>query len=53
MTPASARSMLSPVHEARTRPGTREVRAPLEGALAPEWLSHGSDSPPKTREEAR
>jgi predicted ester cyclase len=51
MTPTSARSLLSPVYEALTRPGTRDVRALLESALAPEWLSYGSAGPPKTREE--
>ena len=53
MTPASARPMHSLVCEALTRPGARDVRALLEVALAPEWLSHGGDGPPKTREEAR
>lgn len=51
LTPAAAKSILSPFYTALTSPGTRDVEALLCSVLSPDWRSYGSAGTSKSRDE--
>lgn len=47
---AQAHALLDPFYSALTQPGTKDARALVEAALAPDWKSYSSDTDFKGRE---
>ena len=50
VTLAQAHALLDPFYSALTQPGTKDTRALVESALAPDWKSYSNDTEYKGRE---